>query len=199
MVPLATGPGGSERRRSVIVPSSVMVATPMLSTFSQGTVAPGSTPAAAVTSAKSSATASAARRLQNFITLLHLLRIHIHLLAQRFELLAHLFHPRLGLILRDARLRQGYAGLLRMRIERWVIQPRRIIAHVLRDLHRAEFRPAHGAEVRHLVRLLGQRLVVEFARGFGVEPQVELVLPAEVEARAGERVVAQLRGRVALG
>jgi len=53
--------------------------------------------------------------------------------------------------------------------------------------------------VRHLVRLLGQRLVVVAARRVGVEREVELVLPAEVEARVGNRVVAQLRRRVALG
>src|SRR5574343_53104 len=38
------------------------------------------------------------------------------------------------------------------------------VAHFLRDLHRAEMRPAHRAEVRHLGRILGQGLVVEFAR-----------------------------------
>ncbi len=38
--------------------------------------------------------------------------------------------------------------------------------------------------MRHLVRFLRQRLVVIFSRGVGVEPEVELVLPAEVEARA---------------
>ena len=48
--------------------------------------------------------------------------------------------------------------------------------------------------MRHLVRLLGQRLVVVFLRGVGIEPEVELVLPAEIEARARERIVAQLRG-----
>src|SRR3974390_2290736 len=53
--------------------------------------------------------------------------------------------------------------------------------------------------MRHLVRLLGQRLVVIVARGVGIERQVELVLPAEFEARARQGVVAQLRGRVALG
>ena len=53
--------------------------------------------------------------------------------------------------------------------------------------------------MRHLVRLLGQRLVVVAARGVGVEREVELVDPAELEAGAGERVVAQLRRRVALG
>jgi hypothetical protein len=37
------------------------------------------------------------------------------------------------------------------------------------------------------VRLLGQRLVVVFARGVGVEREVELVDPAELEARARAR------------
>ena len=53
--------------------------------------------------------------------------------------------------------------------------------------------------MRHLVRLLGQGLVVVGARGVGVEAQIELVDPAELEARAGERVVAQLRRRMPLG
>ena len=53
--------------------------------------------------------------------------------------------------------------------------------------------------MRHLVRFLRQRLVVEQPRGFGIEPEIELIDPAEVEARPRQRVVAQLRGRVALG
>ena len=53
--------------------------------------------------------------------------------------------------------------------------------------------------MRHLVRFLGQRLVVVFERGVGIEGQVELVHPAEFEPRAGQRVVAQLRRRMALG
>ena len=52
--------------------------------------------------------------------------------------------------------------------------------------------------MRHLVGVLGQRLVVVAARGVGIESEVELVFPAEVETRAGQRVVAQLRRRVAL-
>ncbi len=44
-----------------------------------------------------------------------------------------------------------------------------------------------------------QGLVVVFEGGFGVEAQVELVAPAEVEAAAAERVIAELGGRVALG
>ena len=52
--------------------------------------------------------------------------------------------------------------------------------------------------MRDLVGVLGQGLVVVGARRVGVEREVELVVPAEVEAGAGEGVVAQLRGRVAL-
>src|SRR5690348_11136886 len=70
---------------------------------------------------------------------------------------------------------------------------RRVVAHVLRDLHRAEVRPAHRAEVRELRAVLRQRLVVELARLVRIEAEVELILPAELEARLGQRVVAQLR------
>src|SRR5688500_2436972 len=41
---------------------------------------------------------------------------------------------------------------------------RGIVAHVLRDFHRAEMRAAHRAEVRELGTFLRQRLVVELAR-----------------------------------
>ena len=60
-------------------------------------------------------------------------------------------------------------------------------------------RPAHGAEVGGLVRLLGQGLVVVFARGVGIERQIELVLPPELEARLAEGVVAVLGAGVAFG
>ena len=42
-----------------------------------------------------------------------------------------------------------------------------------------------------LVRLLGQGLVVVGPRRVGIEREVELVLPAELEARLGQRVVAR--------
>src|SRR5207248_7600107 len=75
----------------------------------------------------------------------------------------------------------------------------RLLAHLVRDAHGAELRPAHRAEVRELVALLRQRRIVEGAGGLGIERQVELVLPAEIEARAGERVVARARSGVSLG
>ena len=49
------------------------------------------------------------------------------------------------------------------------------------------------------VRFLRHGLVVVAARRVGVERQVELILPAEGEARLGQRVVARDRGRMALG
>ena len=40
--------------------------------------------------------------------------------------------------------------------------------------------------MRHLGRILGQRFIVECARGVGVQTQVELVFPAELEARLAQ-------------
>jgi hypothetical protein len=50
-----------------------------------------------------------------------------------------------------------------------------------------------------LVGFLRQVSSWNFARGFRVQAEVELVFPAELEARAADGVVAQARGRVALG
>src|SRR5437762_3733646 len=43
----------------------------------------------------------------------------------------------------------------------------RLLAHLVRDAHGAELRPAHRAEVRELVALLRQRRIVEGASGLG--------------------------------
>src|SRR5215203_659420 len=69
--------------------------------------------------------------------------------------------------------------------------------HLLRELRRAEGRAAHRAEARELGALLRERLVVVPARHLGVEGEVALILPAELEARLRERVVSNLRARVA--
>ena len=53
--------------------------------------------------------------------------------------------------------------------------------------------------MRDLVRVLRQRFVVVFARRHRVEAEVELILPAEVKAGAGQRIVAKLRRRMTLG
>ena len=73
----------------------------------------------------------------------------------------------------------------------------REVAHFLADLHAAEFGAAHRAEVGGLGSFGRQGLVVILLGRVGVERQVELVAPAEIEAGAGQRVVAQPRGGVA--
>ena len=75
-------------------------------------------------------------------------------------------HAFLGLILRDARLRQGYDGLSgcgdspRRRLPDRSTLPHNP-ARPAWDLHRAELPPAHGAEMRHLVRFLRESFVVK--------------------------------------
>src|SRR5574343_458610 len=76
---------------------------------------------------------------------------------------------------------------------------RREFTNVLGNLHRAEVRTAHGAEVGDLGRLLGQGLVVEFTRLVRVEAEIELVFPTELVARFTESVVAELCAGVAVG
>src|ERR1043165_2293178 len=72
------------------------------------------------------------------------------------------------------------------------------VAHFLRDLHRAEVRSAPRAGVRRLRAFGGERRVVELLRGLGIEGEVELVLPAELEARLRHRVVPGARRGMAL-
>ncbi len=86
--------------------------------------------------------------------------LHLNHPAPRPKLRAHLGHAFFGLV--------GFHG----------------VADVLADLHAAEFGAAHGAEVGGLVGLFREGLVVVFAGGFGVEAEVELVFPAELEPRA---------------
>src|SRR5438093_2142108 len=73
-----------------------------------------------------------------------------------------------------------------------------LLADLLGNLHRAELRTAHRAEVRELGAVGGQGLVVELLRGVGIEREVKLITPAELEPRLGQRVVAPLRARVPL-
>lgn len=74
-----------------------------------------------------------------------------------------------------------------------------VVTHVLSDLHGAELGPAHGAEVSHLAGLLRQGLVVVGTGGVGIQRQIELILPAELEACLGHGVVADLGTRMPLG
>ena len=53
--------------------------------------------------------------------------------------------------------------------------------------------------MRGLCAFLRERFVVELARGQGIEAEVELIFPAEFEARLAQRVVAVLRAGMAFG
>ena len=66
-----------------------------------------------------------------------------------------------------------------------------IFADFLRDLHRTE--------MHHLGRILGQGFVMEFTRLVRTETDVELIFQAEFEARFRQRIVSNLRARMALG
>jgi len=60
-------------------------------------------------------------------------------------------------------------------------------------------RTAHGTEVRGLRSLLRQGFVVKLARGFGIEREIELILPPEFEPGFGDGVVAVLGAGMAFG
>src|SRR5204863_3817097 len=64
-------------------------------------------------------------------------------------------------------------------------------------VHGAELRPAHRAELGALEVLGGERLVVVLASAIGVERELELLVPVEAVARAGQRVVTVGRARAA--
>jgi hypothetical protein len=53
--------------------------------------------------------------------------------------------------------------------------------------------------VGNLGAVLGQGLVVELARLVRIEAEIELIVPAEFEARLGQRVIADLRAGMPLG
>src|SRR5437879_11310335 len=74
----------------------------------------------------------------------------------------------------------------------------RILAHVLSNFHGTEVRAAHGTEVCGLGAFLRQGFVVELARGFGIERQVKLIFPSELEARFRDRIISILRSRMSL-
>jgi hypothetical protein len=51
------------------------------------------------------------------------------------------------------------------------------LPHVFRYLHGTEMRAAHGTEMRGLRAFLRQSFVMEFARGFGIAAEIELIFP----------------------
>ena len=76
---------------------------------------------------------------------------------------------------------------------------RRILPHVLRNLHAAKVRAAHGTEVSRLRSFLRQGFIMEFSGRHRVKRQIELIFPAEFKARLAQCVVAVLRAGMAFG
>jgi len=62
--------------------------------------------------------------------------------------------------------------------------------HLGRIIHRAEFWATHGAEGCLFVVLVGQGFVVHGAGSFGIEGELELLLPIELIAGVAEGVIA---------
>src|SRR5690606_29668469 len=91
----------------------------------------------------------------------------------------------------------GLHPLLQRQIHRLYTLGRRVVADLLGDLHRAELGATHGAEVRDLGRLLGQRLIMEGTGGIRNQTQIELGIPADPETRLAQYAIAHLRHRIA--
>src|SRR5215510_14760275 len=74
-----------------------------------------------------------------------------------------------------------------------------VVPHILCNFHGTEVRATHAAEVGNLGGIVGQRFVVEVFRCVGIEREIELILPAELEARLRQSVVSYLCTRMTLG
>src|SRR5690606_39023841 len=105
------------------------------------------------------------RRSPNYrLACLHLV---INLTALRLELLRHMLHFCLDIDEPD---------FLRGVVDTFT-QRSCIVADILCDFHRTEFRSAHRTEMRNFRGLLRQRFIVETARGIRVEAEIELIFP----------------------
>src|SRR5262245_53964746 len=74
-----------------------------------------------------------------------------------------------------------------------------VVADVLSNLHRAEVRSAHAAEMRDLRSILRESFVVEFTGRIRIEREIELIFRSELEARLRESIMPMPRARVPLG
>src|SRR6266496_405520 len=73
----------------------------------------------------------------------------------------------------------------------------RISSNVFGDAHGAKMRPAHGTKMSRFRAFGGKCFVVELAGGFGIECEIELIFPSELEASFADRVVAVLHAGMA--
>src|SRR5580698_8123947 len=68
-----------------------------------------------------------------------------------------------------------------------------ILVHLAGVVHRAELRPAHGAEGCRLVSLFGQSLVMHGARRLRIKRKFKLFFPIELVAGVAQGIVAVAR------
>jgi hypothetical protein len=54
-----------------------------------------------------------------------------------------------------------------------------IFTRAFSDFHAAKVRTAHRTKMRGLLSLLRERVAMKFARGFGIERGIELVVPTK--------------------
>mmetsp|Transcript_3260 Transcript_3260/g.7596 ORF Transcript_3260/g.7596 Transcript_3260/m.7596 type:complete len:406 (+) Transcript_3260:323-1540(+) len=109
---------------------------------------------------------------------------HVDLTSHFCELLAHLFHA----LLQDS-----------LAINITVTTLFCILAHIVGDLHGAKLWAAHGAEVCRLALLRVDGLVMHAPCSDGIQGEIELVVPAELKAGLGERVIPLLGLGMTLG
>src|SRR2546423_46945 len=76
---------------------------------------------------------------------------------------------------------------------------RSVATNVFCDAHRAKVGAAHSAKIGTLRSFHGKGLIVKRTGGFGVEGEIELVFPAEFEARLTNSVVPVLGAGMAFG
>src|SRR5437667_7103272 len=73
------------------------------------------------------------------------------------------------------------------------------LADLLREVHATEVRATHGAEMSFLGRIGGQRLVMIGLCRLGIEREVKLIHPAELEACLGKGIIMHLSSGMSLG
>mmetsp|Transcript_19699 Transcript_19699/g.32322 ORF Transcript_19699/g.32322 Transcript_19699/m.32322 type:complete len:290 (+) Transcript_19699:94-963(+) len=74
-----------------------------------------------------------------------------------------------------------------------------ILAHILCNLHTAELRSTHGAEVARFGCIRVKSFIVEGTGRHRVQSKVELIVPTELKAGLGQGIVTSLGSRELLG
>src|SRR5580658_1991702 len=198
-VPLVTVAGKRSRHQGMLsAPSCTMRAVELSSSHQGASMPPANQeqPAAASSPWRSSTSTCAPRSASSSAQVSPATPAPITVTRMASEVLTARTHRFGHRVRRHVQFPTGGAELLRHVAHS--LRPR-LGPYLVRDAHGAEFRSAHGTEMRHLVPFLGQGGIVEGAGGIRIERQVELVSPTKIKARPRQRVVSGARARVTLG